>query len=77
MSHVTHAKVATGPSRFTVIGAVALVAVNVALAMYSVADKGLWPEDWPAALEPYRQQARTLQHSAPTVCGLRSNRVRN
>ncbi len=29
-------------------------------ALYSVADKGTWPESWPKELEPLRKQARTL-----------------
>jgi hypothetical protein len=28
---------------------------------YSVADRGLWPEDWPKELEPLRKQARTWE----------------
>jgi hypothetical protein len=30
--------------------------------MYSVADRGLWPDSWPEELERVRQQARTLDH---------------
>jgi len=29
-------------------------------ALYSVADKGMWPESWPKELEPLRKQATTL-----------------
>jgi hypothetical protein len=32
------------------------------LAMYSVADRGLWPDAWPEHLERLRAQARTLDH---------------
>jgi hypothetical protein len=31
-----------------------------AYALYSVNDKGTWPESWPKELEPLRKQARTL-----------------
>ena len=37
-----------------------LVASSAALALYSVADEGLWPKDWPKELEPLRKQSRTL-----------------
>ena len=30
-------------------------------AMYSVADRGIWPNSWPKELEPLRKQARTLE----------------
>lgn len=36
-----------------------LLAVS-AWADYGVIDKGAWPSDWPAELEPLRKQARTL-----------------
>jgi hypothetical protein len=40
---------------------VAVLAVSSAVyAMYSVADKGMWPESWPRQLEPLRKQSRTL-----------------
>lgn len=37
-----------------------LVAVSAAWALYSVAETGKWPQDWPAELEPLRKQSRTL-----------------
>ena len=30
-------------------------------AAYMIADKGMWPESWPKALEPLRKQATTLE----------------
>jgi hypothetical protein len=36
-------------------------------AMYSVADRGLWPDSWPKQLDPLRPQARTLAHGQHTV----------
>jgi len=42
--------------------AMASVVPCVCFAMYSVADRGLWPDSWPEPLERVRQQARTLDH---------------
>jgi hypothetical protein len=39
--------------------------------MYSVAEGGLWPKDWPQELEPLRKQSRTLVHSAQAIYELR------
>jgi hypothetical protein len=48
------------------MGALAGLAVSllpsVGLAMWSVADRGLWPDAWPEPLERVRQQARTLDN---------------
>src|SRR5262249_9055096 len=45
-------------------GLIALLAVvalcSTALALYTVSDKGEWPESWPKELEPLRKQSRTL-----------------
>jgi len=43
-------------------GAIACCALcsTAAHAMYSVANKGQWPDTWPKQLEPLRKQARTL-----------------
>jgi len=47
----------------TTIRLIAMIAIcaicSTVFAMYSVADKGTWPESWPKELEPLRQQART------------------
>jgi hypothetical protein len=40
---------------------------SVCFAMYSVADRGLWPDSWPKQLDPLRPQARTLDHGDFTV----------
>jgi hypothetical protein len=37
-----------------------LAAASAAYALYSVANKGTWPETWPKELDPLRKQARTL-----------------
>lgn len=43
------------------IAAIALIAFASSLsAMYSVANKGMWPKDWPEELEPLRETSRTL-----------------
>ena len=43
------------------LAVVALLGLSsAALALYSVADEGLWPKDWPGELEPLRKQSRTL-----------------
>ena len=34
---------------------------RTALALYDVANEGLWPKTWPKELEPLRKQARTLE----------------
>lgn len=40
---------------------------SVCFAMYSVADRGLWPDSWPKPLDRLRAQARTLAHGQHTV----------
>ena len=41
--------------------AVALCGVcSSVFALYSVSEKGTWPESWPKELEPLRKQSRTL-----------------
>src|SRR5215813_10523405 len=40
--------------------AMAFCAVAPAYALYTVSDKGEWPESWPKELEPLRKQSRTL-----------------
>jgi hypothetical protein len=40
---------------------------SVCFAMYSVADRGLWPDSWPKPLDGLRTQARTLAHGQHTV----------
>ena len=35
-------------------------ALGPAYALYSVSDRGEWPQNWPRELEPLRKQARTL-----------------
>ena len=40
---------------------------SACFAMYSVADRGLWPDSWPKPLDPLRPQARTLDHGDFTV----------
>jgi hypothetical protein len=48
--------------RFVLVVAVlALCMSGTAYALYSVADKGLWPDTWPKELEPLRKQSRTLE----------------
>jgi hypothetical protein len=44
-----------------VLATVVLLAVRTGVyGMYSVADKGMWPESWPRELEGLRKQARTM-----------------
>ncbi|HZL89538.1 MAG TPA: hypothetical protein VFB96_14335 [Pirellulaceae bacterium] len=44
-----------------ILAAAALCAVcATAQALYSVSEKGTWPDSWPIELEPLRKQARTL-----------------
>ncbi len=40
--------------------AIVFCAASSTYAIYSVSDKGTWPESWPAELEPLRKQSRTL-----------------
>jgi len=47
--------------------ATASLIASVCFAMYSVADRGLWPDSWPKQLDPLRPQARTLDHGDFTV----------
>ncbi len=42
------------------VAALTLGAASSVYALYSVANEGLWPKDWPKELEPLRKQARTL-----------------
>ena len=42
------------------LAAIALCEVGSVYALYSVIDKGTWPESWPKELEPLRKQSRTL-----------------
>ncbi len=44
-----------------ILAAVALVVVCSVQADYGVEDRGSWPANWPAELEPLRKQARTLE----------------
>src|ERR1700722_8219885 len=45
-----------------VFGAVFFVAAgSAAYALYSVTNKGTWPETWPKELDPLRRQSRTLK----------------
>jgi len=48
-------------------GLAVALAPAVCFAMYSVADKGLWPDSWPEHLERLRAQARTLDHGQHVV----------
>jgi hypothetical protein len=44
-----------------VLAAIAFCAVgSTAYGLYSVANRGTWPESWPKELEPLRKQSRTL-----------------
>ncbi len=47
--------------------ATASLIASVCFAMYSVADRGLWPDSWPKPLDPLRAQSRTLDHGDFTV----------
>lgn len=48
--------------RAAVVAAITFfVACSAAHALYSVWDKGAWPETWPKELEPLRKQARTYE----------------
>jgi hypothetical protein len=42
------------------LAAIAFCAAGPAYALYSVSDKGEWPNNWPKELEPLRKQSRTL-----------------
>ena len=42
------------------LAALTLCAASSVYALYSVANEGLWPKDWPKELEPLRKQSRTL-----------------
>ncbi len=43
-----------------ILAALILCTASSVYALYSVANEGLWPKDWPKELEPLRNQARTL-----------------
>ena len=43
-----------------ILAALTLCAASSVYALYSVANEGLWPKDWPKELEPLRKQSRTL-----------------
>ena len=45
----------------------ASLVASVCFAMYSVADRGMWPDSWPKPLDRLRAQARTLDHGDFTV----------
>ncbi len=48
--------------RTALLVAIAFFAMcSIVSAMYSVAEKGTWPQSWPKELEPLRKQARTLE----------------
>jgi len=47
--------------------ATASLIASVCFAMYSVADRGMWPDSWPKPLDRLRAQARTLDHGDFTV----------
>jgi hypothetical protein len=51
-------------TRLAIFAVAMLAAVGSARAIYSVRDKGLWPESWPKELEPLRTQAQT--YTGPT-----------
>lgn len=40
---------------------------SVCFALWSVSDKGIWPDSWPKQLDPLRPQARTYRHSSEDV----------
>ena len=42
------------------MAALTLCAASSVYALYSVANEGLWPKDWPKELEPLRKESRTL-----------------
>lgn len=44
----------------TLVAALTLCVASSAYALYSVANEGRWPKDWPQELEPLRKQSRTL-----------------
>jgi hypothetical protein len=48
-------------------GVTASLVASVCFAMYSVADRGMWPDSWPKQLDRLRPQARTLAHGQHTV----------
>lgn len=49
--------------RSTILLAMVVLGVmgSAAWALYSVSDRGLWPESWPKELEPLRKQAHTFE----------------
>ena len=44
----------------TAVAAIVFCAAGPAYALYSVSEKGTWPESWPKELEPLRKQSRTF-----------------
>jgi len=44
-----------------VLAAITFCAVSSVYALYSVNDRGTWPDDWPQELEPLRVQSLTLE----------------
>ena len=46
-----------------VVAALVFCSASSAFAVWSVSNKGMWPETWPQELEPLRKQSRTLQGS--------------
>src|SRR5262245_20515811 len=48
--------------RTTLLAAIACCAATSSVhALYKVYDRGEWPKNWPAELEPIRKQARTYE----------------
>ena len=48
-------------TRTTILAAIALCALSSsAYAIYTVADRGTWPDSWPAELDALREQSRTF-----------------
>jgi len=55
---------------FTLTVAAILLVCTSAHALWSIADRGTWPDSWPKELEPLRQQARSAMHDSQTVYGI-------
>ncbi|QDU35754.1 hypothetical protein Mal4_00360 [Maioricimonas rarisocia] len=57
--------------RRVTLSAIAVAAVlftaSAGYALWSIADKGTWPDSWPEELEPLRKQSRSLVHTSATV----------
>jgi hypothetical protein len=50
-----------------ILVAAALAVTSACLAMYSVSNKGRWPEAWPWPLEGLRGDARSYEHDAEVI----------